>query len=183
MVYAFQLDSLVSIMIKIWARRPGFVSRQGWRIFLTSSPWSRVLGKLIATQSRNSNPKIHYRVHKSPPMLLILIHMQSVYTFPTFSPKIHSNIILPSMSRSSTWSLPVMLSDQNFVCMSHIPMRAIYPAHPILDFITVTIFMKRTSYEAPPYAAFSSLPPISPSYVQLFPSAPCSQSSGAHPAS
>jgi hypothetical protein len=35
-------------------------------------------------------------------------------------PNIHSNIILPSMSRSSEWSLPFRVYDQNFVCISHI---------------------------------------------------------------
>jgi len=32
-----------------------------------------------------------------------------------------------------------------------------------------------TSYEAPHYAVFSSLPPPPPSEVQILPSAPCSQ--------
>jgi len=35
--------------------------------------------------------------------------------------------------------------------------------------------MKRKSYEARYYAAFSSLPPLYPSQVQIFSSAPCSQ--------
>jgi len=34
--------------------------------------------------------------------------------------------------------------------------------------------LKRTSYVAPHYAVFSSLPPL-PSYVQIISSAPCSQ--------
>jgi len=33
---------------------------------------------------------------------------------------IHSNIIFPSTSRSSDWSLPFRSSDQNFLCISHL---------------------------------------------------------------
>jgi len=35
--------------------------------------------------------------------------------------------------------------------------------------------VKRASYEAPHYADFSSFPPVPPSWVKIFPSAPCSQ--------
>jgi len=35
--------------------------------------------------------------------------------------------------------------------------------------------MKRTSYEAPHYAVFSSFPPLPPSYVHIFTSAHCSE--------
>jgi len=48
------------------------------------------------------NPKVHYRVSQ----VSILRHIQPVHNFPHYFPKIHSNVILLSMPRSSEWSLP-----------------------------------------------------------------------------
>jgi hypothetical protein len=52
--------------------------------------------------------------------------------------KITSNIILPCTRRSSESSLRFLFTDQNFVSISHLPMRATYPAHlTILNLITL----------------------------------------------
>jgi hypothetical protein len=75
------------------------------------------------------NPQVHYRVHKTPPLL-------RSYFF-----KMYFNIILPSTPRSPKWLLQFGFSDQVSLDIPHLPIRATCPAHFFLpDSITLIIF-------------------------------------------
>jgi hypothetical protein len=73
------------------------------------------------------NPKVHYRVYKSPPHVTILSHLSPVHTHTSNFIKIHLYIIFPSMPGSRKWSLSLRFPHQNPVrasfltCPSHMP--------------------------------------------------------------
>jgi hypothetical protein len=84
------------------------------------TPRCRILfEKLIVTQFVKKypaflwNPKVHYRVHTSPPLDPILSRLNPVRPIDPYLPKVHLNVILLPTPRSSQRSLTFGPPNQN----------------------------------------------------------------------
>lgn len=89
------------------------------------SPFWEAVSRSVTEEFPNSlrNPKVYYHVHKTPPLVPVLIQMN-----PTYLPKISFNIIL---SPSMVSFLLAFLQDSYAFCFS--PMRAACPAYLSLN--------------------------------------------------
>jgi hypothetical protein len=111
-----------------------------YRIYNTSLRVSRNLGE-VKKKEWISNPMVQYRVHKSPPLVPILININPINIIPFYVSEIHFNIVHPPTSLSSQWTLSFWLSHQYLYAFLFSPIRTTCPANHILLYSIILIIL------------------------------------------
>jgi hypothetical protein len=82
------------------------------------------------------NQKVLCRIHNSPSPVPVLTHINQAPSFPSHFLKIHFNIIILSMPRSSSLSFPLRYPYRNHVCTSPVP-HTWHIQHKLLPQLTI----------------------------------------------
>jgi len=100
------------------------------------TPWSRVLleksaGSLLVKEypANLLNQKVHYHIHKCPPPVPILRHIDTVHAPASHFLKIHPNITLPSTPGSCEWSPSPRFPYQKYCIHLCCPPYVLYVPH------------------------------------------------------
>jgi hypothetical protein len=92
------------------------------------------------------NPNVHYRSHKSPPLVPILSQLNPVQTFTPSFLKNSLKIFPPSAARFSNCTLTSMFSTKILYIFLNSPARATCPAHILLPRL-INLIMLREEYK------------------------------------
>ena len=112
--------------------------------------------------------EISYRVHNSLPLVLVVGHIIQVHALQTYFFKIHFiDIVLPSMFRSSKFSLSVRCQNWNPLCTCLFPIIATRSVQLILlDLITRIRFNEQYQSCSSSLCSLFSSPPITSSLLE-----------------
>jgi hypothetical protein len=98
-----------------------------------------------------------YRDHNSPLLFSVLSQINPVHALPSWCFNINFNIMFPSTSRSSKWSVSVRFTHLNCKYISLMSHSATCLAQHILrDFVTLKFLVRSTSHKAAHYAVLMS---------------------------